>query len=273
MRRIFLILFALSSVFSYSQEKENRKGEFIILWGWNRAWYSDSDIHFSGPDYDFTLHNVKARDRQTKFDPGIYFHPKWITLPQTNFKIGYFITNNYEISIAVDHMKYIVNQNQKVKINGDINIAEDTIYNGLYNNNEMEIEYDFIKKEGFLAFEHTDGLNYIHLEYRRFDNLLTFNQFGINLTEGIGVGVLFPRTNSSLLGHDRYDQFNVAGYGINSVIGINLNFQRWFIQSELKGGFINMPNIRTTNNSSDKASQHFSYVQANFLVGVRFRLK
>ena len=124
MRRIFLILFALSSVFSYSQEKENRKGEFIILWGWNRAWYSDSDIHFSGPDYDFTLHNVKARDRQTKFDPGIYFHPKWITLPQTNFKIGYFITNNYEISIAVDHMKYIVNQNQKVKINGDINIAE-----------------------------------------------------------------------------------------------------------------------------------------------------
>lgn len=89
-------------MFSYSQNQniENRKGKITILCGWNRGWYSNSDIHFTGENYDFTLDNVIAKDRQTKFDPSIYFHPKWITIPQTNLRIGYFIKDNYEISIG-----------------------------------------------------------------------------------------------------------------------------------------------------------------------------
>jgi len=236
-----------------------------MLWGWNRAWYSDSDIHFSGDNYDFTLDNVIAKDRQTKFDLAIYFHPKWITIPQTNFRLGYFIKHNYEISLGVDHMKYVVQQNQEVVINGELNNG--TTYDGTYQNDSINI------KKGFLEFEHTDGLNYINFEARRFDKVFSYKNINLNITEGLGFGFLLPRTNTTLLNKERYDQFNLAGYGINSVLGLNINYKIYFIQSELKGGFINMPNIRTTNNSSDKASQHFSYVQANFLVGVRFRLK
>jgi hypothetical protein len=274
-RRKYILLLSLTflTIFCFSQtEKKNKKGDISFLWGWNRGWYSNSNIHFSGSDYDFTLNDVVGRDNQTNFDPSIYFHPKWITIPQTNFRIGYFIADHYEISIGLDHMKYVVQQDQKVHISGEINIAEDTIYNGIYDNDEIGLDYDFKEKDGFLAFEHSDGLNYINIEYKRFDNILTFRQFSVNLTEGIGVGLLLPRTNARLLGHKRHDQFHLAGYGLNSVIGINLNFKRYFMQSEIKGGFMNMPNIRTTANKEDKASQYFFFSQVNFLIGATFKL-
>ena len=259
---IFLTVFC----FSQTEDKKKRKGDVSFLWGWNRGWYSNSNIHFSGSDYDFTLENVVAKDRQTKFDPAIYFHPKWITIPQTNCRIGYFIADNYEISLGLDHMKYVVQQYQKTTINGEINNSEDITYNGIYNNNEIEI------KDGFLAFEHSDGLNYINIECRRFDNLLTFKNIGLNLTEGVGIGFLLPKTNTTLFKNKRHDQFHLAGYGLNSVIGINLNFKRYFMQSEIKGGFMNMPEIRTTADKEDKASQYFFFSQVNFLIGATFRL-
>ena len=183
-----------------------------------------------------------------------------------------FITDNHEISLGLDHMKYVVQQNQKVHISGEINNSGDTLYNGIYDDNEIDINYNFQEKEGFLAFEHSDGLNYINIECRRFDNILTFKQFGVNLTEGIGIGFLLPRTNASLLGQARYDQFHLAGYGFNAVVALNLSYKRCFIQSELKGGFINMPDIRTTEYKSDRASQHFLFTQLNFLVGYSFSL-
>ena len=270
MKRKYILLLSLTfstiSCFSQTEDKKNRKGDVSFLWGWNRGWYSNSNIHFSGADYNFILNDVVATDRQTKFDPAIYFHPKWITIPQTNCRIGYFISDNYEISLGLDHMKYVVQQNQRAHISGEINSTGDTIHNGIYNNNEIEI------KDGFLAFEHSDGLNYINIECRRFDNILTFKKFGINLTEGIGIGLLLPKTNATLFNNERHDQFHLAGYGLNSVIGINLNFKRYFIQSEIKGGFMNMSSIRTTANKEDKASQYFFFSQANFLIGATFRL-
>ena len=68
------------------------------------------------------------------------------------------------MSLGVDHMKYVVQQNQEVLINGNIDNSS-TTYNGNYNET-INIE------DGFLKFEHSDGLNYINFEYRRFDNLV-----------------------------------------------------------------------------------------------------
>ena len=51
-----------------------------------------------------------------------------------------------------------------------------------------------------------------------------------------------------------------------------LFYNTFFIQSELKGGYINMPSIRTTKNKSDKACQAFFYGQYNIVFGGKFRL-
>ena len=82
-----------------------------------------------------------------------------------------------------------------------------------------------------------------------------------------------PKTNSTLLNNERHDDFHLAGYGISAVVAINISFYEvFFIQSELKGGYINMPDIRTTMDKADRASQSFLFSQLNMVFGVSFNL-
>lgn len=267
--------FMLLSIFSsYAQQKDqfqqNNKGKFYVYWGWNRGTYSTSDIHFKGKDYDFTLSNVAAQDKPAKFGFDPYFKLDRITIPQTNYRIGYFFKENYTISIGVDHMKYVMIQDQNVTINGTINTG--SVFDKVYSNETIQL------KEDFLAFEHTDGLNYINLELKRFDDFSKYlginsKNFQVSLTEGIGAGFLFPKTNSKLLNKERYDEFHVSGWGISASVGLNISFlKHFFIQSEVKAGYINMPSIRTTKNASDSASQSFSFIENTIVFGGRFRL-
>lgn len=270
-RIIIALLFVIStSVFAQEEiinPKPAHDGDFYFYWGWNWGWYGKSDISFNGPNYDFTLDKVAAKDRQSPFDAGIYFNPKWLTIPQYNFRLGYFFNDNYNFSIGIDHMKYVMQANQTVKISGNID-GTGTDYDKSYNNDDIVLEQDF------LQFEHTDGLNYANIEFRRFDEIFDLDKVKINLTEGLGAGVLIPKTNTKLLNIERYDEFHLAGYGLSGVVGLNINLYRYFfIQTEFKGGFINMPDIRTTASVEDKASQHFFFTQLNVVFGATLNLK
>lgn len=259
------------SVAEQNLNKQDNKGKFFIYWGWNRAAYSHSNISFKGDSYNFKLSHVEAKDRQTPWDASIYLNPALITIPQTNFKIGYFINDHYNLSFGVDHMKYVMVQGQSVKINGSITTA-DSPYVGDYT------DEDIVLTEDFLTYEHTDGLNYINLELSRFDNVLNWlgiewKNIEVNLTEGVGVGFLLPKTNAKLFSQERHDDFHLAGYGLDLKAGLNLTLYKYFfIQGELKGGFIHMPDIRTTKFKSDKASQAFVFGEADLLFGVIFRI-
>ena len=91
---IFSITFNGLSITSGAQET-GLKGNVNLFWGWNRGWFTDSDIHFTGENYDFILYDVQANDRQSPigFDP--YLNPVKLTVPQTNFRVGYFLSDHY----------------------------------------------------------------------------------------------------------------------------------------------------------------------------------
>ena len=194
-----------------------------------------------------------------------------MTIPQTNLRLGYFITDHYNISIGVDHMKYVMYNDRTVNYSGYYPNA------GTYNENPTANTLTLDKN--FLTFEHTDGLNYVNTEFSRVDDvsklfhLPNTDKFQINLTEGIGAGILFPKTNTKLLNKERYDQFHISGYGVSAKVGLNVTFfKHFFIQTELKGGYIDMNDIRTTNNTADKAEQHFWFLQRIISVGGIFRI-
>ena len=264
--KTLLFFCILISTFSFSQDSISKrtsknKGTFFVYWGWNREAYTNSDIHFQGTNYDFTLQDVQAKDRQSPFAFDTYF--KSITIPQYNLRIGYYINEKYSISFGADHMKYVMVGTQKTTIDGKI--ASSTSYDGTYSNAPFTIE------PKFLLFEHTDGLNYLNLEVRRHDKLYQYKKITLNLTEGVGAGILLPRTNTTLLGFPRYDQFHLAGFGLGAMVGLNVEFwNHFFIQTEGKVGYINMPDIRTTMHVEDKASQQFGWIQGNVVFGVRF---
>ncbi|CAG4992917.1 hypothetical protein DYBT9275_01067 [Dyadobacter sp. CECT 9275] len=275
--RVSLLLVTLLAVTTHSfsqtsfdKVKHNDKGNFFMYWGWNRGIYTKSNIRFHGENYDFTLKSVVAKDRQSKFGLDPYLNPGRVTIPQYDFRVGYFFRDNYSISFGIDHMKYVMKQNQTVDINGKIG-ETGTRYDGIYSHVPIQLTEDFLK------FEHTDGLNYVNVELRRSHTILSpksgFRHIDASLIEGVGGGMLYPRTNTTLLNYDRYDQFHVAGYGVAAVVGLNITFfNHLFIQAEAKGGYINMPDIRTTEFATDRAKQHFEFLQTNILVGAHFRL-
>lgn len=279
MKQIFYILFLLLSFSVFSQNTEDvmpekytahNKGKFYIFWGGNRDSFSKSDIHFAGADYDFTLYDVTAQDKPKGWHVD-YINPARMTIPQTNFRLGYYITDKYNISIGVDHMKYVMFQDKAVN------------YTGYYPNQgsygESLPSNQVLLTEDFLTFEHTDGLNYVHTEFSRVDDISKIiglpdtDKFQVNFTEGVGVGLLYPKTNAKLLGKERHDDFHISGYGLSAKAGLNFTFFKYFfIQTELKGGYINMNDIKTTFNNADKATQRFWFLERTFTVGGIFRL-
>lgn len=268
---LITLLCSYISVFSSSQ---SFKHEWSISWGWNRDYYSKSDLRLQGSNYNFTLHKIKAFDRQSHFGYNPYFKLDQITIPQYNFRLGYFFKNHWQLSFGFDHMKYVMKQNQIVSIDGSI-ANTGLVYDGIYNHQNIKLSNDF------LMFEHTDGLNYLNLELRRKDNIICFNKkpenkylkVDINAIAGIGAGLMYPRTNSRLLNNSRYDEFHLAGYGFAPVVGLQISFLKYFfIQSEIKGGYINMPNIRITYFPKDIGKQHFWFLQENVSFGIRYLL-
>ena len=269
---LFLMVLSLSINAQENQKKKvTNKGKFFAYWGWNWASYSDSNIRFKGENYDFSLQDVKARDTPSAFTFKKYFGITNLTKPQTNARIGYFFKENYTISLGVDHMKYVVNNDQFVAIDGTINIGN-TTYDGVYNGEQIQLTEDFLR------LEHTDGLNYVNIQLYRFDDVsswfgLDSESFQINITEGFGAGILYPKTDTSLLGLDRHDDYHISGYGLSAGFGLNLTFlKHFFIQADLKGGYINMPDVKISTNAADSASQDFFFLQNNILIGGKFRL-
>lgn len=274
-----VLTFCVFSQYTFSQDvvenpekyTAHNKGKFYIFWGGNRENYSKSDIRFKGNDYDFTLYDVEAHDKPKGWHCD-YVNPLRMTIPQTNLRIGYFINDHYNISIGVDHMKYVMDQNKRVNYSGYYPNQ------GSYFENPSDTQLNL--HERFLTFEHTDGLNYVNTEFSRVDDIsplfsktLNTDKLQINLTEGLGAGLLYPKTNTMLLGKERYDEFHVAGYGLSAKVGLNFTFFKYFfIQTELKGGYIDMNDIRTTSDTSDYAEQHFWFFQKVIAVGGIFRI-
>lgn len=274
-----VLTFCVFSQYTFSQEivdnpekyTAKNKGKFYIFWGGNRESFSKSDIRFKGEDYDFTLYDVAAHDKPKGFHID-YFNPARMTIPQTNFRIGYFITDKYNISIGFDHMKYVMHNDRRVAYSGYYPNA------GSYNENPADGQLTL--DEDFLLFEHTDGLNYVNTEISRVDDITKYlsktidtDKFQINLTEGIGGGFLYPKTNTTLLGKERYDEFHVSGFGVSAKVGLNFTFFKYFfIQTELKGGYIEMNDIRTTKDKADSAEQNFWFLQRILVIGGIFRL-
>jgi len=257
----FLLLGVSTHVYSQTL---HRQGKFYIYWGWNRAGYLDTDIKFTGEKYNFTLSDVEAKDKPTPKSFQTYFNPKYFTIPQYNYRIGYYLNDKYQISIGMDHMKYVVTQNQEVGIDGYI-LKEEGVYNGVYDRKQIVLSEDFLK------FEHTDGLNYANIEIRRDDHLWGIKNVALNLTTGIGAGMMIPRSDVTLMTKPRNDAFHVAGYGTGLLVGLQaLFFNHFFIQSEMKLGYIRMMDIRTSPYNEDKAKQSIRYGQMAVVFGYLF---
>ena len=253
------LLFLL--VFSNIAAAADNAGKWFVLWGYNRASYQDSDIAFKGTasnrnPYDFTLHNVQAKDLQSEFQWQWVFPD--ITVPQTNARIGYYLDETHRVNFGVDHMKYVMIQDQVVNKSGTDFLPSSSPTQNLSSN--------------YLTFEHTDGLNYISVGYEMLHPFYATDLFKFSTVHGPDGGIVMPKTNASVNGvQNRHDDFCIAGFGAAYKIGIITDIgKNWFVQLDLKRGILNMPWIKISNNASDNASQIINFTEGIMTVGYVF---
>ncbi|WP_430460447.1 hypothetical protein ACQUQU_14655 [Thalassolituus sp. LLYu03] len=243
------------------------QGQWYGFWGWNRATYSDSDIHFHGADHDFTLHNVQAKDEQN--DESLYqlyhsyLNPGRLTIPQYNWRVGYFVADNWSVSLGFDHMKYVMVQDQTVKASGHINKPG---FERDYQAGDTET-----LSEDFLTYEHTDGFNMISLETERFLPLLRWDdKMDLAVFAGFGAGILYPKSNVKLLSGERNDEWHVAGHSTLVKAGFETTlWKQFFFRFTGKFGYADMNDVLTSN-KGDKADQKFYYDEYMGVFGLRF---
>lgn len=273
---LFLSSLTLMNARSFGQDvttnpyTANNKGKIFIYWGGNRGFYSKSDIHFKGDDFDFTVNDATAHDKPKGWHID-YINPTKMTIPQTNLRVGYFITDNYSVSIGVDHMKYVMTQNQQSTVTGTY--PNQGTYGEVLQNGKTKLTEDF------LMFEHTDGLNYVnaeiarHKDFSKYLGIINTDKIQFNGLVGVGAGVLYPKTNATVLGRERYDDFKVAGWGVSAKAGVNATFlKHFFIQYEWKFGYIDIVKAPIILNTDAYASHHFTFNEGIFAVGGIFKL-
>lgn len=247
----------------------NQKGSFYFYWGYNRAKFRDSNIHFSGQDYDFTLFDVQATDRPSPFSFKQYFTISNFTIPQYNYRLGYRLTQNWGVSLGIDHMKYVATQHQEVRISGVIseNISEK--YAGAYLNESI------ILSEDFLQYEHTDGLNLVTLDFEYLMPILRSRKGKIKLKLNTGIGGIWvvAKTKVNILGEGLDNDFHVAGFSLAGKIGPRIDlWERFFISSEFKTGYMAVPDVLIENAEPKYADQTIIFFEFYTAVGVLFRL-
>lgn len=234
----------------------DRDGKWYGYWGWNRSSYANSDITFTGNDHSFTLENVKAHDRPNPFSDlfSHYLNPVKFTIPHYNFIVGYYINQNVAISLSFDHMKYVVDSDQKVDIKGKLP-------NG-----------DSGKKivEDFLIYEHTNGYNILSLNVEYVDSLYEDGNFDMSYFVGLGGGVVIPKSDVRLGEKKRRDELHLAGVDISTKAGIELTFyESYLFRTTLKTGYSDMFDVLTTYDGGI-AKQKISYLQFIWALGYRF---
>ncbi len=244
-------------------EPGNHKGELYFYWGYNRSTYASSDLHFQGPGYDFTLNEATAHDKPSSFSAGLYLNPARMTVPQYEARIGYYISERTNISLGMTHMKYVLTQNQGTTISGTIEESASPDHAGIYDNDLIQMGHDF------LQFEHTDGLNYGNAEIETmipaWEN--SSQSMGLYVTAALGLGIVTPKTDVTLFGQERSDRLSLAGFGINTKVGLKFEFlTRFFLHYFISVGYIDLNGIPTRSGGQDTADQSIIF-GANSMVG------
>lgn len=243
-----------------------KEHQFYVTWGYNRAYYNKSDVHFKGEGYDFTLHDVRAEDMREKFEADVYLNPLQFTVPQFNFRAGYYFKKNTAISMGWDHMKYHIIPTQLVKIDGYIDPDKYHLpeYTG-------DFHHDYILyKPSFMDYHHSDGFNFIRValeqrvpfwESKNGNHVLAMNA-------SVSAGAFLPWTDFTFFGVGHRNKPHFAGYGASLHAGFRYEFFRYFfMQVAAQVGWSNLTNVMLEDELPSRADQKISFIERSWALG------
>lgn len=222
-RIIFFAIFLFSclisgEIFGQDSLKFNHETGFYFSWGYNKDYFSKSDIHYSnsGSDnYNFKILDCKAVDR-----PGFknIFNSD-ISIPQYVYRLGYYFKKKKQFGVEInfDHAKYIVTDNQTLRVKGEIR--------------GRSIDKDTLVTNEFVHLEHTNGANYLMANFLYRIQLfeLKKNHNALTLIFKTGLGTVIPKTDVTFMGKRIDNKFHVAGFIAGEEIALRYNIYKGLI--------------------------------------------
>lgn len=280
MKKILTVVLLIMLVFpitaqkrKYTRKKDSdNKGTLFFYWGYNRSFYTKSDIRFQGNGYDFTMGNARAHDNPAKLSWD-YINPAKITIPQFNIRIGYYFKNNWALSFGYDHLKYVFADQNQVQLSGHIEPGLDTESNlsGDYSN------VNYTTDRSKFHYENSDGLNYLRFELTRSQQWYKTKSgwFGFTTNVGVSTGALLSFNDFRFAGQNDMRTISMSGYGLSAHLGLRFEFfQHVFLQANYGGGFMHQVNVKTRpNDVSAKASHTYGFMEMNAVIGALFYIK
>jgi hypothetical protein len=236
------------------------KGHLYFAWGYNKDWYSTSDLHFeskNSDDYDFTLYDVRAHDKP-RFES--IFNSD-ISIPQFIYRLGYTFARhpNMGIEIGFDHAKYIMNQDQRVHVKGKIH--------------ESLVDKDTILDRKFVRFEHTNGANFLMLSFVSRQHLHASKSGSHQFYSLIkpGAGIVIPQSEVALFNVNQNNNYHIAGYIFGLDLSMRYEFrQHLIVETGFKGTFANYLDVLSVADS--KANHKFFCLEWLISVGYQISL-
>lgn len=280
MKRLIALTLLLSLVTPVAQaqiRKHKKKnstaaGTLFGYWGYNRAYFTQSTIRFVGQNYDFKLKSVAAHDRPDKFRPSVYFNPKTITVPQYNMRLGYYFKDKWAFSFGVDHMKYVMDDQNDVLLDGFIGLGVDSTWSGNYMDEPVVTD-----REKF-HYENTNGVNFLRFELTRSFNIYELGrqrQLALVANTGASLGGILTYNDLNFEGLHTFATPSISGYGFGANGALRLEFFRhFFMQMNVNLGVIHLTHVRTRPDDRNAfARQAYGYSEYNLTAGFLLYLR
>lgn len=244
-------------------------GTFYGYWGYNRSYYTKSDLHFVGTGYDFNLKGSVAKDNPS-YQFKQYVNPTTITVPQFNARIGYYFKNQWAISLGYDHMKYVYQNGNNVLLSGKIEPGADDVTFGAGTYSDFPVTTD----TSTFHYENSNGLNYIRTEIIKTNLLYTKKWFELTSNVGLGTGVLLSFNDFKFAGQKDRVTISLSGLAVSAHADLRFEFgNHFFVRTGLSAGYMNQLHVKTRPDDDSAYARHqYGYAQMDMALGFNFIL-
>ena len=258
-------LFFLSTSTGRAQKTPRRRGEFYFSWGYNTEWYTNSNLRIKQPALgnNYTFQGIKGHDHRG-WDEGLF--SKALTIPQYNYRIGYFFGNkkDWGIEINFDHTKFIFADDQLVHIKGTMNNKPVDSYVRFRQN-------DAVGADSSSYYFLNNGANFLLFNIMKRWHL-TANKKGTIMIDGIskfGIGPLIPHVQNKFFDQpENNPDFQLGGWNTGIEGALRSTFYK-HVYLELSGklDYARYANLHIYNGS---ASQAFGTAEVILSLGLTF---
>ncbi|MES2002974.1 MAG: hypothetical protein V4450_00530 [Bacteroidota bacterium] len=211
-----LFLLALPFISHAQEKKKERKGELYFSWGYNKEWYTRSNVRVTQPSLNnqYTLNSVHSHDHPG-WDEGLFTAP--ISIPQYNYRLGYFFNKKKGLAFEInfDHTKHIIQDGQNIRLSGTLG------------GRRVDSTINFSEGNGFYYYLN-NGANFLLFNIVKRWNWQESKsgQFKLDALGKAGIGPLIPHVQNSFFGKANEPGFQIGGWNMGVEAAVRATFYK-----------------------------------------------